>query len=331
VGIGRGVAGAAVTVEVAAAGDAAGGTVCVAAAAVHHAAYAAGDRVLVLFTGAQAESAVVAGRVGELADAFAAANVLARLLEVDGAGSGLDADRLDGSEAAAFAPAEHTHAYLPLAGGTLSGALAVAAADAAVTRGAAFSATTRALSVGGARNAPGTDFAQLQFKNFDNTSGAADYVGAEIASQNDGGIDDGDLRFSTADGQALAERMVISSGGLVGIWGPGAAFAPQGVLHVHDGVGGFLCATRTAIGAAAQVLLPNGAGDVALLARVEALVSNGSQAAFAAFTLDAAAPTYSVAVGADAYQFRRNADGSLDVRRTAGSSAGTALVRALWM
>jgi hypothetical protein len=109
-------------VEVAAA---AGGTVCVAAAAIHHAAYAAGDRVLVLFTGEQAESAVVAGRVGEVEDAFAAANVLARLLGVDGAGSGLDADTLDGSHAASFAAAAHDHAYLPLAGGTLSGALAI--------------------------------------------------------------------------------------------------------------------------------------------------------------------------------------------------------------
>jgi hypothetical protein len=171
----------------------------------------------------------------------------------------------------------------------------------------------------------------VRFVNYDNTSGSAEYVGAEIASQNDGGADDGDLRFSTADGQALAERLLISSGGLVGICGPGAPFAPQGVLHVHDGTGGFLWATRAGIGAAAQLLVPNGAGDATLMARMEALVSNGSQGAFAAFTLDAVTPAYTVAVGSDGYQFRRNADGSLDVRRTAGSSAGTAVVRALWV
>ena len=41
----------------------------------------------------------------------------------DGSGSGLDADTVDGNQASAFAPSSHTHSYLPLAGGTLSGAL----------------------------------------------------------------------------------------------------------------------------------------------------------------------------------------------------------------
>lgn len=41
----------------------------------------------------------------------------------DGAGSGLDADLLDGNHASAFALASHTHSYLPLTGGTLTGNL----------------------------------------------------------------------------------------------------------------------------------------------------------------------------------------------------------------
>jgi hypothetical protein len=43
----------------------------------------------------------------------------------DGAGSGLDADLLDGSHASAFATSGHGHSYLPLSGGTLTGGLAV--------------------------------------------------------------------------------------------------------------------------------------------------------------------------------------------------------------
>lgn len=48
------------------------------------------------------------------------------LKSVDGAGSGLDADKLDGLEASAFALADHTHAdaggnYLPLTGGAVVG------------------------------------------------------------------------------------------------------------------------------------------------------------------------------------------------------------------
>ena len=41
----------------------------------------------------------------------------------DGSGSGLDADTVDGYHASAFATAGHTHAYLPLSGGTLSGGI----------------------------------------------------------------------------------------------------------------------------------------------------------------------------------------------------------------
>ena len=41
----------------------------------------------------------------------------------DGAGSGLDADLLDGQHGSYYAPASHVHSYLPLAGGTLTGTL----------------------------------------------------------------------------------------------------------------------------------------------------------------------------------------------------------------
>lgn len=47
---------------------------------------------------------------------FTGANVLALLLTVDGAGSGLDADLLDGMSSAAFAAAAHTHAWADITG-----------------------------------------------------------------------------------------------------------------------------------------------------------------------------------------------------------------------
>jgi len=61
---------------------------------------------------------------------YTAADVLAKLITVDGAGSSLDADTLDGSHASAFAASSHTHSYaatshthsyLPLTGGTVTG------------------------------------------------------------------------------------------------------------------------------------------------------------------------------------------------------------------
>lgn len=44
-----------------------------------------------------------------LASAYTAADVLTKIKTVDGAGSGLDADTLDGNSSAAFAAASHTH------------------------------------------------------------------------------------------------------------------------------------------------------------------------------------------------------------------------------
>ena len=46
---------------------------------------------------------------------YTAADVLAKLLTVDGPASGLDADTLDGNQASAFYPASNPSAYITLA------------------------------------------------------------------------------------------------------------------------------------------------------------------------------------------------------------------------
>lgn len=56
------------------------------------------------------------------ASSYTAADVLAKLLTVDGAGSGLDADFLDGQSSAAFATASHTHAAADVTSGTFADA-----------------------------------------------------------------------------------------------------------------------------------------------------------------------------------------------------------------
>lgn len=48
----------------------------------------------------------------------------------DGAGSGLDADLLDGQQGSYYAPASHSHSYLPLSGGSLTGNLNLPRANA---------------------------------------------------------------------------------------------------------------------------------------------------------------------------------------------------------
>ena len=110
--------------------------------------------------------------------------------------------------------------------------------DLELTRGSSTSGLTRKLVVGGARS-NGSDFATLQFKNYDANSGAVDYVAAEIkgsvpTASNDGG----ELVFLTAaDGStSQTERLRISSSGNIGIGteNPGELLDVRGNLRVGE-------------------------------------------------------------------------------------------------
>jgi hypothetical protein len=70
----------------------------------------------------------------ELVGVRGVAAILAALLTVDGTGSGLDADTVDGSHASAFAAASHAHS----AADVTSGTLAVARGGTGVTSQAAI-------------------------------------------------------------------------------------------------------------------------------------------------------------------------------------------------
>lgn len=59
---------------------------------------------------------------GSFATTLAASTILTKLLTVDGSGSGLDADLLDGSSSAAFATASHNHAASEITSGTFADA-----------------------------------------------------------------------------------------------------------------------------------------------------------------------------------------------------------------
>lgn len=83
--------------------------------------------------------------------------------------------------------------------------------DVHLTRGAVTNTLTRTLVIGGARNSGGSNFAQLDLKNYDADSAATLYTGARISSRNDGNANDGSLRFSVADNQSLQLALRISS------------------------------------------------------------------------------------------------------------------------
>ena len=104
-------------------------------------------------------------------------------------------------------------------------------ADGSFSRGTTTSGMTRTLIVEGARNATGTDYARLDFKNYD-SHGPTSYVGARISALNDlTGVNDGTLTFSTNNANAgVAEAMRITDEGKVGI----GETDPSTLLHLSD-------------------------------------------------------------------------------------------------
>ncbi len=88
--------------------------------------------------------------------------------------------------------------------------LEVNGGDITADRGSSTSGITRTIKIGGAQLSSGTNYATVDFQNYD----GSDYIGARIASQNDDGVSDGDLRFSTYNG-SLTEQQNITPDGIV--------------------------------------------------------------------------------------------------------------------
>lgn len=94
------------------------------------------------------------------------------------------------------------------------------------------SGETRTLSLEGARNATGNDYARIDFQNYD-SDGPTSYTGGRISVKNEAdGVNDGSMLFYTSNNAGtLTERMRIIDSGEIGI----ATTTPATTLHVNGG------------------------------------------------------------------------------------------------
>lgn len=140
-----------------------------------------------------------------------------------------------------------------------------------------------------------------------------------------------ELRARSASGLLLADMLggagvFVADGGSVGI----GTLDPEGVLHLWDGVAGHIFTSQSGVTSTARVFVA--AGAVTQFARLDVLISNGTTRSFLAFNLQVGGTTtQGISTGSDTWQVRLNGDGSLDVRRTAGSGTATVVVRCMWI
>lgn len=127
----------------------------------------------------------------------------------------------------------------------------------------------------------------------------------------------------------VADRLVVDSSGRIGNLTTLTSLSGQ--LHFHDGTGGFIQRTLTGINSTTdQVLIPNAAGDVTRALVLNYVATDGSSGT-AGTTSMLPGDTRDVTVGTLTVRFTLNANGSLLVKRQAGTGSATVNVQAIWI
>lgn len=140
------------------------------------------------------------------------------------------------------------------------------------------------------------------------------------------------LTFFTKDNTAgYGERLRIDSAGKIGI----GTTSPQGRLQVNDTIGGCLFWVFNGVAGSTQTILPAGTVTDIMLASYCTKTAAGTATSgwnATAFTI-AGGPIEATinGTGSSTFVLRLNVDGSVDVRRTSGSSTCKVVFWLLWL
>jgi hypothetical protein len=111
----------------------------------------------------------------------------------------------------------------------------------------------------------------------------------------------------------------------------GIGVDPQGILHTYDAIAGSIIWKYDGLNATVRTIIANGSGDC--LYRLHAsYVLRDSAAAVASGTTDVSnSASVNLTVGGNTVRLRVNADGSVDVARTAGTDTIKVAFKLLWL
>lgn len=149
----------------------------------------------------------------------------------------------------------------------------------------------------------------------------------------------GRYEFWTQNASSLAERVRIDSDGNVGIGtaSPTRKLTVSGsgndVLLLSGGSGRSGFAEATNITGTAQVLIQNDAYDITQIVSGFIVIYDSTFGVTSStFSLNHTFPTsLTLSISTTNYALRLNADGSLDIRRTAGASTASVAINAVWI
>jgi len=136
-----------------------------------------------------------------------------------------------------------------------------------------------------------------------------------------------DLGFYKWVGAGAGWNMVLKDGN-VGI----GTTSPQGALHVKDGDGYYLVKYVSPINSATPiVVIPNGAGDVTKIIQFEFVVTDGTNSTASSGSRTPGGAVVDATLGTNTFRMTVNADGSVDVRRQAGTGTLSAMFEFKWI
>lgn len=127
----------------------------------------------------------------------------------------------------------------------------------------------------------------------------------------------------------VATRFVVKNGGNVGI----GTTSPQGRLHVYNAIGGCMYWEYDGVDGTARTVIPDGVGDVISRVWVAYIVvpSSGSQTSSQITAATSTTTSINTGGGADNLNFIVNANGSVQVQRSAGTATFKVALWLLWI